>query len=341
VKITVIGAGSWGSALAITAARAGHDVLLWAHEPAVAEAIEKEHRNPVYLPTAEFPETVHTTTNLAEAAAHSNTIMMVTPSHHFRGVVTELKPHLPPGVRIISGTKGIENDSLKRISEIATEVLGDELGEFAVLSGPTFAAEVAAGVPTAAVVASRNEAFAAEIQAALSHARFRLYRSEDVVGLEIGGSLKNVIAIAAGVVDGLGVGYNTMAALITRGLHEVRKLGVALGGVPDTFAGLAGLGDLVLTCTGSLSRNRRVGAELGKGKDLASILAETPFVAEGVRTCLSVKELAEQHEIVMPINFEMYRLLYEKESPSDAITRLMTRTLKAEIEPSQARAENH
>lgn len=337
MKVTVIGAGSWGSALAITAARAGHDVLLWAHEPAVAEAIARDHRNLIYLPMAEFPANVRTTTDLAEAAVNSETIIMVTPSHHFRGVLTALKPHLAPGIRIISGTKGIENDSLKRVSEITTDVLGEALGQFAVLSGPTFAAEVAAGAPTAAVVASRSLEFAGEMQAALSHSRFRLYRSEDVVGLEISGSLKNVIAIAAGVVDEIGLGYNTMAALITRGLHEIRKLGVALGGMPDTFAGLAGLGDLVLTCTGSLSRNRRVGSELGKGNDLAAILEATPFVAEGVRTCLSVKELAERHGIVMPINSEMYRLLYEKENPADAITRLMTRTLKAEIEPAQAR----
>lgn len=332
MKLTVVGAGAWGSALAEHAGRCGHEVLLWAHDPRVAEAIEQTRSNPVYLQAAAFPPSVRVTSALPEAAAFCETLIMVTPSHHYRGVLEGLVPELPPRVRILSGTKGIENGTLQRISEISRDVLGDRLIAFGTLSGPTFALEVSRRDPTAAVIASGRPEFATEMQETLSCGTFRLYSSDDVVGVELGGSLKNVVAIAAGVIEGLGLGSNTLAALITRGLHEIRRLGMALGGRPETFAGLAGMGDLVLTCTGALSRNRSVGVALGKGKALPEILSETRLVAEGVKTCRSARDLAARHGVDMPITSEMFRVLYENESPREAIQRLMARALKAESE---------
>ncbi len=332
MRISVIGAGSWGSALAELASRCGHEVSLWAHDPKVAEAILQTRSNPFYLPGVEFSPRVRVTNSIEEAAVFCDLIMMVTPSHCYRDVLSQLEPHLHGGVRVISATKGIENETLLRISQITAEVLGEKTGAFATLSGPTFALELSRQDPTAAVIASTSEAFATEMQKALSHRFFRLYRSDDVTGVEFGGSLKNVIAIASGVIEGIGFGSNTTAALITRGLHEIRRLGIALGGRPETFAGLAGLGDLVLTCTGALSRNRAVGIDLGQGKSLEQILARTRTVAEGVKTSRSAHHLAESHGIEMPIIGEMYRVLYDHESPRDAINRLMTRALKSEVE---------
>lgn len=331
MKISIIGAGTFGTAMSIVAARCGHDVMLWAHDPKVAEAINREHRNSVYMAAVGMDEHIVATSSLEEVAAFSDTIFMVVPSHHYRSVLAAMQPHVNAPVDVISGTKGIENDTLDRMSEIAQSVLGEELRAFAVLSGPTFALETARGDPTAAVVASRDDAFAHAVQGAFSDATFRIYRTNDVVGVELAGSLKNVIAIAAGVLEGLGLGSNTNAALVTRGLHEVTKIGIALGGKLETFAGLAGMGDLVLTCTGALSRNRKVGVALGRGKTLEAILSETREVAEGVRTSKSAKELADRHGIEMPITTEMYRVLYEKEEPRAAIQRLMTRSLKAEF----------
>ena len=330
MKLSVIGAGSFGTAMAVVAARNNNEVLLWAHDPKVAEAIRETHTNPFYLPNMPVPEIVRPTSDLDEAAAFSDVIFMIVPSHHYRNVLAKLKSSLANAVTVVSGTKGIEIDSLQRMSEITTSVLDDRLASFSALSGPTFAVESAKGFPTAAVIASSDVATAQRIQQVLSSATFRMYHSEDVVGVELAGSLKNVIAIAAGVLEGLGLGYNTTAALITRGLHEITRLGIALGGRPETFAGLAGMGDLVLTCTGALSRNRSLGVALGRGKKLQDILSETREVAEGVKTSKSAKELAERHGIEMPITTEMYRVLYEGESPRDALQRLMTRSLKAE-----------
>jgi glycerol-3-phosphate dehydrogenase (NAD(P)+) len=330
MKIAVIGAGSFGTAMAVIAARAGNDVLLWAHDPHVAETLARERRNAAYLPKIELDPAIRITNSLAEAAAFSDVLFMVVPSHHYRRVLGELATHISAPVDVISGTKGIENETLERMSEISADVLGDKLRAFAVLSGPTFALETARGDPTAAVVASSDPAFAERLQTALSHSTFRLYRSSDVAGVELAGSVKNVIAIAAGVLEGLGLGSNTNAALVTRGRHEITRLGVALGGKPETFAGLAGMGDLMLTCTGSLSRNRSVGVALGKGKKIAEILAETRLVAEGVKTSKSARALAEKHGIEMPITVEMSRVLYEDETAYAAIQRLMTRSLKAE-----------
>ena len=330
MKMAVIGAGSFGTAMAIVAGKAGNDVLLWAHDPNVAAGIAATGKNPHYLADIPLGENVHATNDLAEAAAFGETAFMVVPSHHYRRVLGELAAHVDGSLRVISGTKGIENETLERMSEITASVLGERLEAFATLSGPTFALETARGDPTTAVVASRDLAFAEELQRVMSCASFRLYNTADVVGVELAGSLKNVIAIAAGVLEGLGLGSNTNAALVTRGLHEMTKLGIALGGRLETFAGLAGMGDLVLTCTGSLSRNRSVGVALGKGKKLEDILRESRLVAEGVKTSKSANELAARHQIEMPITTEMYRVLYEDESPRAAIQRLMSRSLKAE-----------
>ncbi len=329
MKFSIIGAGSFGTAMAIIASRCGNEVLLWAHDPGVAEGIAKTGTNPAYLAGARL-DGVRATHSLAEVAAFSETIFMIVPSHHYREVLSDLKPHLKDRVKVLSGTKGIEIETLQRMSQVTAAVLGEKLRAFAVMSGPTFALETARGDPTAAVVASTDDRFSQEVQRALSCSTFRLYHATDVTGVELGGSLKNVIAIAAGVVEGMKLGFNTNAALITRGLHEMSKLGIALGGRPETFAGLAGMGDLVLTCTGSLSRNRSVGVALGQGKRLEEILDETKFVAEGVKTARAANALAERHRIEMPITAEMYRVLYENESPPKAIQRLMSRSLKAE-----------
>lgn len=329
MRLSIIGAGSFGTTMAIVAARAGHDVLLWAHDPDVAEGIRRERRNPIYMPAIELDARINATQSIEEAARFSESLLMVVPSHHYRRVLGELAPYMAHA-DVISGTKGIENETLDTMSQLTAQVLGEKLRAFAVLSGPTFALEAARGDPTVAVVASSDDGFAHAAQGMLSGGTFRLYRTDDVAGVELAGSLKNVIAIAAGVLEGLGLGSNTNAALVTRGLHEMTKLGIALGGRLETFAGLAGMGDLVLTCTGALSRNRRVGVELGRGKTLEQILGETREVAEGVKTAKAAQALAERHGIEMPITTEMYRVLYEKESPRGAIQRLMTRSLKAE-----------
>jgi len=331
MKISVIGAGAFGTAMAISAARANNDVVLWAHDPDVAMAIRETGENPDYLPGFPLGPRVLATSDLAEATAFSDTIFMVTPSHYYREVLTRIREHAGGALHVVSGTKGIENESLQRMSEISAGVLGDRLAAFAVLSGPTFALEVARGDPTAAVVASTDVAFAQDVQNAMSSPAFRLYHSEDVVGVELSGSLKNVVAIAAGVLDGLGLGFNTNAALITRGLREMTRLGLALGGRIETFAGLAGMGDLVLTCTGALSRNRTVGVLLGQGRTLEDILRDAKFVAEGVKTSKAAKQLADRHQIEMPITSEMFRVLYEGESARLGVQRLMTRALKSEM----------
>ncbi|HYI13721.1 MAG TPA: NAD(P)H-dependent glycerol-3-phosphate dehydrogenase [Thermoanaerobaculia bacterium] len=331
MKISIVGAGSFGTAMAITAGRAGNDVVLWAHDPEVAATIRETGGNPDYLKGMPLGERVHVTNDLAEAAQFCDTIFMVVPSHHYREVLTNLRGHLPGTAKVISGTKGIENESLERMSEVTAHVLGDQLAAFAVLSGPTFALETARADPSAAVIASKDTEFAQEVQQVMSSPVFRLYHTTDVVGVELAGSLKNVIAIAAGVLEGMGLGSNTTAALITRGLHEMTRLGLALGGRLETFAGLAGMGDLVLTCTGALSRNRTVGVLLGKGQTLEEILRDAKFVAEGIKTSKSAVQLSQRHGIEMPIASEMYRVLWEGESPRGGLQRLMTRSLKAEF----------
>jgi glycerol-3-phosphate dehydrogenase (NAD(P)+) len=330
----IVGAGSWGVALAIHAARAGLRPLLWARRAELVEAMRRSRRSP-YL-EAPLPAAVEPVADLA-ALAVCDVLVMVVPSHGFRAVLGDLLRALPAGrpLAVVSATKGIESESLSRMSAIAAEeaAAAEAPLRFAVLSGPNFAAEVAAGLPAAAVVASDDRGFAAELQEALGTPRLRLYSSHDVVGVELGGATKNVIAIAAGVVSGLGLGHNTLAALITRGLHEVTRLGVASGGRPHTLAGLAGLGDLVLTCTGDLSRNRRTGLLLAAGKSLQEIVAETPMVAEGVRNSVSIDRLAARLGVEMPITTQMVEVLYRAKPPRQAVDDLMTRELKSEEEP--------
>ncbi len=332
-KLGIVGAGSWGTALAIHAARAGQRPLLWARRADLAAEMARTRRTP-YL-SHPLPEAVEPVSELS-ALAQCETLMMVIPSHGYRAVLRDLLAALPPGATpsIVSATKGIETESLGRMSEITAqeaERAGRRL-RFAVLSGPNFAEEVAAGLPAAAVVASPHADLAAALQAMLGTPNLRLYSSSDVVGVELGGATKNVIAIAAGVVSGLGLGHNTLAALITRGLHEVMRLGAACGGHARTLAGLAGLGDLVLTCTGDLSRNRRTGLLLAAGKTLTEIEAETSMVAEGVRNSVAIDRLAARLGVEMPITSQMVEVLYGDKPARRALEDLMRRELKSEDE---------
>jgi glycerol-3-phosphate dehydrogenase (NAD(P)+) len=323
----VVGAGAWGTALAVHLVRAGHSVRLWAREDDVVSDIRERGRNDVYLPGVLLPEGLWATGRLEEAVDGADVALMVIPSEFCRAVYHELADKLPTEVVLVSATKGIELDSLRRMTEVAgEEIPGHPL---AALSGPSFAVEVAREQPTAVVVASHQTDVAERLQRVMSRPTFRVYSSPDLVGVELAGALKNVIAIAAGVVDGLGLGHNTVAALITRGLAEVTRLAVALGGKADTLAGLAGLGDLVLTCTGGLSRNRRLGRALGEGKTLAEATSSTT-VAEGVRTTLAACDLASRARVDMPIAFQMRAVLYEGRAPQAAVEELMSRSLKRE-----------
>ncbi len=338
-RVGILGAGSWGTALAAHLAGAGgHAVSLWARHPELARWLAERRSNPEYLPGVELPAGVEPTADMA-ALAGSDVVLLVVPSHGFRAVLRQFLATPAIAARdaplaLVSATKGIETDSLARMSQVAAEETaraGREL-RFAVLAGPSFATEVARSVPSAVVIASEDAALATEIRQTLSTPALRLYSSADVVGVELGGATKNVIAIAAGAVSGLGLGHNTLAALITRGLHEITRLGVACGGQPRTFAGLAGLGDLVLTCTGELSRNRRAGLELAAGRRLAEITGETQMVAEGIRNSVAVARLAARHGVEMPITRQMVAVMYEGKDPRHAVEQLMTRGLKAEAE---------
>jgi glycerol-3-phosphate dehydrogenase (NAD(P)+) len=344
-RIGVLGAGSWGTALAVHLAGAGgHAVSLWARHPELARRMAADRENRDYLEGIEIPRRVEPTADMA-ALAGSDVVLLVVPSHGFRAVlrqflataaatVTAAGAGGEPPLVLVSATKGIESDTLARMSQVAAEetaASGRRL-RFAALAGPSFAHELARNVPSAVVIASEDAALATEIRQALSTSTMRLYSSADVVGVELGGATKNVIAIAAGTVSGLGLGDNTLAALITRGLHEITRLGVACGGQPRTFAGLAGLGDLVLTCTGALSRNRRAGIELAAGKTLAEITGETPMVAEGIRNSAAIARLAARHGVEMPITEQMVAVIYQGKDPRRAVEELMTRGLKAEAE---------
>lgn len=332
--IGVLGAGSWGTALAVHfAAAGGHPVRLWARRPELARTLAEQRENEDYLPGVELPPGLQPTADL-DALVDCDPVLVVVPSHGFREVVRDYLRRVPARrtVHLVSSTKGIETETVARMSQVSFEegMAADRAVRFAVLSGPTFAAELAQGMPTAAVIASDHADVASELREQLATPRFRLYSSPDVIGVELGGTAKNVIAIAAGIVSGLGFGHNTLAALITRGLHEVTRLGIACGGQVRTFAGLAGLGDLVLTCTGGLSRNRRTGLELARGKTLAEIQGETHMVAEGIRNSLSISKLAKERNVEMPITEQMVEVLYEGKRPSDALEELMTRELKEE-----------
>jgi glycerol-3-phosphate dehydrogenase (NAD(P)+) len=330
VRATVVGAGAWGTALALVLERNGHDVHIWSYEPEVAEAINRRRRNP-YLDGVTLPKALRAGTDLAAAVRGSALVVSASPSPFVRRVMAEAGEHLERDVLLVSATKGIELDTLLRMDEVLEQVLpAGAMARFCVLSGPSFAQEVAAGAPTAVVIGSREPESAERARTLFQTTSFRVYTNRDVVGVELGGALKNVIALAAGTTAGLGYGHNTLAALITRGLAEITRLGLAVGAQKDTFYGLAGLGDLVLTCTGSLSRNRTVGYRLGRGETLDQILSDMAAVAEGVKTTGAALELARRHGVEMPITEEMHAILYEGRRADEALLALMSRDPKPE-----------
>jgi glycerol-3-phosphate dehydrogenase (NAD(P)+) len=331
MKACIAGAGSWGTALAIALAPRFERIALWAHEADLVERMRTTRINDVFLPGFPLPSQVDPAADLAAALRNAEVVIGVMPSRFARTVYGQMLPHLKPEMRFVSATKGLEQGTLLRMSEVAREVIGEKFPpRIAVLSGPTFAREVAAGEPTAVVVASGDAELAASIQRDFSGPTFRLYANDDPAGVEIGAALKNIIAIGAGICEGLGLGSNTLAALITRGLAEITRLAIALGGRPRTLSGLAGLGDLVLTCNGSLSRNRSVGIELGKGRKLSEITSSMQMIAEGVETTAAAVDLARKHQVVMPITEQMGAILGGRISPRDAIRELMERALKPE-----------
>lgn len=329
-RIAIIGSGSWGTAIALGLARRGdHAIALWSHSAAIAEAIRTERENTTYLPGFSIPSQVISESNLASALAGAEIVISVIPSQHARTVYQQMAGLLTPEQLIVSATKGIEDGTFLRMSQVIEQVLADSHHaqmQCAVLSGPSFAQEVAAGAPTAITIAATDNQVASHLQEALSAPALRLYTNDDVIGVELGGALKNVIAIAAGIASGLGLGHNSAAAIITRGVAEITRLAVACGGQRETLAGLSGLGDLVLTCTGPLSRNRSVGVELGKGRQLPEILAQLRGkVAEGVRTTSAALGLAHEYGVEMPITEQMSAILNHGKSPQDAIRELMAR----------------
>lgn len=330
-KCTVIGAGSWGTTLAHLLAEKGHLTTLWAYETDLVERMRLNGENDLYLPGIKLSAQLKFSDNLATAVSAADMVLLVCPSQVMRSVLQGLVEHLAPGVLLVSAAKGIENDSLKLMSELIDELVPDHLRKrVGFLSGPSFAREVVEGIPTAVVAAAADLRVAAEIQQIFTTDYFRVYTHDDIIGVELGGAMKNVIALAAGVSDGLGFGYNSRAALITRGLAEMTRLGIALGGASPTFAGLSGMGDLVLTCTGDLSRNRSVGMELGRGKTLTEIMAGMQMVAEGVKTTISAYQLAQRLQVEVPIIEQMYLILYENKDPRQAVTDLMLRDLGPE-----------
>jgi len=330
-RVAIIGAGSWGTALAIVAARAGHDVRLWSRNAAVVHSINRDRVNSVYLAEARIPDHVQASGDIVEVAKEAELLILAAPSHATRRLLTNTAPALNKELIVVSATKGIETDTGKRISEIVTEVIPNAARpRFVCLSGPSFAKEVVENHPTAVVVASEDRDAARIVQSDLSVANLRIYTNDDVIGTELGGSVKNVMAIAAGMVAGLGFGSNSIAALITRGLAEMTRLALREGGKLETLMGLAGLGDLVLTCTGNLSRNRFVGQELGKGRSLDEIAADMNEVAEGVKTTQAVKQLANQTGVEMPITNEVHAVLYEGKPALEAASQLMMRPLRDE-----------
>ena len=332
--ITVLGAGSWGTALAVHLSRVGHDVRLWARDQTIVDDMRARRANVVYLPDVTLPATVHVTHDLAGALAGAELVICAVPSHGCRTVLRNAARHLGRGATIVSTTKGLEHDSHLRISEVIAEEVGPA-HPVVVLSGPSFAKEVAQQLPTAVLAASVNGDATELVQREFRGPFFRLYGSDDVVGVEIGGAMKNVIAIAAGVVEGLGLGHNALAALITRGLAEITRLACAAGGRRDTLAGLSGLGDLVLTCTGTLSRNRHVGAELARGRSLGEIVAGMKMVAEGVQTTGAVLALGERYGVELPIATQMAEVLSGRVDVASAVETLMLRRQRAEADGGQ------
>ncbi len=332
-KIGVIGAGSWGTTLANLLAGKGYVVDLWVREEEVYDQIKKERINGMFLPDRTLEPALHPVRTFEEALDSKELVLLVVPSHVFREVLTRMKPYVRPGMCLMAATKGIENKTLMTMSQVAKGILPEAvMKNFAGLAGPSFAKEVYSKHPTAVTIGCRDMAHAERLQKTFYREFFRVYVSRDLRGLELCGALKNVIAIAAGAADGLHFGHNARAALITRGLAEITRLGVAMGANPHTFAGLAGMGDLVLTCTGDMSRNRTVGLKIGQGMKLEDIVCSMNMVAEGVKTTLSAYHLARKMEVDMPITEQIYRTLYEGKDPREAVKELMTRELKVELE---------
>jgi glycerol-3-phosphate dehydrogenase (NAD(P)+) len=330
-RACIIGAGSWGTALGIVLAPRFEGIRLWAHEADLVERMFSTRINDVFLPGFSLPLNIEPTADLGYALEDAGIVIGVMPSRFARSLYREMLPHLAPGMRFVSATKGLEQGTLLRMSEVALQVIGQRFEpRVAVLSGPTFAREVARGEPTAVVIASPDQELAASVQREFSGPTFRLYANDDPVGVELGAALKNIVAIGAGICDGLGLGSNSIAALITRGLAEITRLAIALGGRPKTLSGLAGLGDLVLTCNGDLSRNRAVGIELAKGRKLADIVSSMTMIAEGVETTAAACDLARKYHVDMPITGQMDAILRGRTSPREAIRELMERALKTE-----------
>jgi glycerol-3-phosphate dehydrogenase (NAD(P)+) len=330
-NVAVLGAGAWGTALAKVLADKQFPTYLWSHTPALARSINEKRVNERYLPSAPLPPTLRATADLDEALRGAELVVVVVPSHALRSVVADARRFIPTNALICSATKGIENDTLMLMSEVLVDVLGPDVEpRLTYLSGPSFAKEVAAGQPTAVVVAGTSSAETLAVQQAFATERLRVYSSDDVIGVEMGGALKNVIAISAGALDGLGFGHNARAGMITRGVAEIARIAMVKGGSALTLAGLSGLGDLILTCTGELSRNRTVGFELGRGRTLDDILGSLGHVAEGVKTTKSAYDLGRKLDVEMPITTEVYKVLYEQKPPIQAVSDIMNRALRKE-----------
>lgn len=333
MNIGVVGAGSWGTALANLLATKGYDIDWWVFEEDLCRHLREMRENNIFLPGVTLSDNLRPTNDLKKVVEDKGMVLIVVPSHVMRGVATQMGSYISADTILVSASKGIENETQLTISGVINESLADIHNyRFAVLSGPSFAREVVMGLPTAVTVASEDEECAKKVQHAFATPTFRVYTNDDVVGTELGGSVKNVIAIAAGMIDGLALGLNTRAALITRGMTEMRRLGIAMGAQPRTFTGLAGFGDLVLTCTGDLSRNHTVGKKIGQGLKLKELLADMRMVAEGVKTARSLYNLSQRLGVDMPIAHAIYRILYEDLDPKDAVHQLMTRDLKSELD---------
>ncbi len=332
-RIGVVGAGSWGTAIANLLGNKGFKVDFWVFEKEVKEQIEEFRENRIFLPGISLSSNIFPLNDIAKAVSNKDLVVIVIPSHVMRDTAIKISDVISPNTVVVSASKGIENNTYLTMTGVIREsIQGISEDNIAALSGPSFAGEVARNVPTAVTAASKNHEIAAFIQNIFATPFFRVYTNDDVIGVELGGAVKNVIAIAAGIIDGLGLGLNTRAALITRGLTEIRRLGLALGAKPRTFTGLAGVGDLLLTCTGNLSRNHTVGKKIGEGMKLKEILSEMRMVAEGVKTAESVYNLSRKLDVEMPISREIYRILYEDVPPKEAVYRLMTRDLKQELD---------
>lgn len=328
--VTILGAGSWGTALALYLTRRGQTANLWSYEIAEIAALLAERTNSQFLPGFHFPDTLHPTANLAEAVKHIDDVIVAVPSIGFRDTLTMLKPLIEPNIRITCATKGLDEDTGLLLHEVAEEVLGKNC-QYAVLSGPSFAREVAAGLPAALVIASHHQPLLSELTTRFNSPIFRIYPSDDVIGVELGGVVKNVIAIATGISDGMELGSNARSALMTRGLAEVIRLGLKMGGKLETFIGLSGMGDLILTCSDNQSRNRRLGLALGKGQDIQQAEQSIGQVVEGKRNAELVMLLAEKHGLEMPICETVWQILQGKLATRDAVDRLLSRTTKSEI----------